>query len=131
MGEAPTTLTLTKPKLNTYAKQLVFVNRQSKTKPSQKQTILIAAEKYKPKVTKQEKSLTAWIQNDIFTLRQHEKENMYSTTAWLCDTIIDAAQKILKESVSAKHGFQSVCLGRTCAFQVSLSKSYIMGSTIG
>ena len=48
MGEALTTLTLTKPKQNTCAKQLMFVNRQSKTnqtKPSQKQTIEV--EKYK------------------------------------------------------------------------------------
>ena len=123
MGEALTTLTLTKPKQNTCAKQLMFVNRQSKTnqtKPFQKQTIEV--EKYKPKVTIQGKSSTVWIQNDIFTLRQHEKEIMYSTTAWLCDTVIDAAQKILKESVPAKNGFQSVCLGRTCAFQIETSE---------
>ena len=47
---------------------------------------------------------------------------MYNTTAWLCDTIIDAAQKILKESVPAKNGFQGVCLGRTCAVQIPTSE---------
>ena len=57
MGEALTTLTLTKPKQNVCAKQLMFVNRQSESiqiKPSQKQTIEV--EKYQPKVTIQENS---------------------------------------------------------------------------
>ena len=65
-----------------------------------------------------------WIQNEIITLYESEKDIIVSGD-WLTDTTIDAAQKILTAQFKAQFGeagFQSVGLGSTFAFEVESDK---------
>ena len=79
----------------------------------------IDVETYTPKTAEKENNFG--VENDLFTLTEDESI-LYSQTAWLTDTIIDTAQKLLKQKVPARNGFQDVCCGRTYAFDVESSE---------
>ena len=79
----------------------------------------IDVETYTPKTAEKENNFG--VQNDLFTLTEDESI-LYSQTAWLTDTIIDTAQKLLKQKVPARNGFQDVCCGQTYAFDVESSE---------
>lgn len=80
----------------------------------------IDVEGYTPKTA--EKANELWVKNDLFTLTKEDKSIPDSQTTWLTDTIIDAAQKLLKQKVWLKNGFQDVCCGRTYAFDIESSE---------
>ena len=51
-------------------------------------------------------------------LSREDKSILCSPSAWVPDTIIDAAQKLLNQKVPLQNGFQDNCCGRTCAFDI-------------
>ena len=59
-----------------------------------------------------------WLNNDLFQLDQSEKAILLTPVAWLTDSIIDASQKLLLQTMSSNTGFQSVTLERTLHFEV-------------
>ena len=50
--------------------------------------------------------------------RTSDTDILLNSTAWLTDTIIDAAQALLKKMTTAK-GFQPVCVGHTLLFEIN------------
>ena len=76
---------------------------------------VIEVEGYTPKAGKASKT---WVKNHLFTLSREDKSILCSPSAWLSATIIDAAQKLLKQKVPLQNGFQDICCGRTCAFDI-------------
>ena len=53
-----------------------------------------------------------------FKLRQSDKDILLSSTAWLTDSIINAAQKLLHKANPAVPGFQDVDLGLCRNFNI-------------
>ena len=60
----------------------------------------------------------AWIENDLYSLSQTDREILLSPTAWLNDNIICAAQMILKEQSVLQNGFQPSTRGQTYTFEI-------------
>ena len=58
-----------------------------------------------------------WIVNGDYTLTQKEREILMSPVEWLPDSIINAAQLVLKKE-SGLLGFQETTLGMTLAYDV-------------
>ena len=75
---------------------------------------VIPVEGYTPKMTGKANKRT------ICLLFQERRNHFF--VAWLTDTIIDAAQKLLKQEVPLQNGFQDVCCGKTCAFDIELTE---------
>ena len=100
---------------NTRAKQLMLKKRHQKFKKCSPVDV-IEVEGYTPK--KAGKASKTWVKNHLFTLSREDKSILCSPSAWLSDTIIDAAQKLLKQKVPLQNGFQDICCGRTCAFDI-------------
>ena len=119
--KAKTHLQPAKRQQNVKAKKLMFRNRQQKCK-DRPPLDSMDLDAYTPKTT--QKASKMWIQNGLFTLTEEDKSILYSQTetAWLTDTIINAAQKLLSQKVPLRNGFQDVCCGRTYAFNVEASE---------
>ena len=100
---------------NTRAKQLMLKKRQQKFKKCSPVDV-IEVEGYTPK--RAGKASKTWVKNHLFTLSREDKSILCSPSAWLSDTIIDAAKKFLKQKVPLQNGFQDICCGRTCAFDI-------------
>ena len=68
------------------------------------------------KLKKPEQSRKLWIPE--LNLAKSEQDVLLNPTAWLTDTLIDAAQILLKKANPAMSGLQSVVLGQTMNFDI-------------
>ena len=59
-----------------------------------------------------------WKKTDDCELSQNDRDILLHPTAWLNDTIISAAQLLLKKQSPLLGGFQPPCLGQACAFDI-------------
>ena len=96
---------------NNPAYQVGFINRKKKVCAPSDVTIDIDA--YTPNDTRQPKFFIP----DL-GLTQMDGEIIESSTSWLSDTIINAAQKVLKKVSPVVTGLQNVNLGLTKSFAV-------------
>ena len=58
-----------------------------------------------------------WIETQMYTLYDTEEAILSTPSKWLTDTIIDAAQSLLKSQCNIS-GLQHVCIGHTLAFDI-------------
>ena len=65
---------------------------------------------------KQIKPPAMWISS--LNLSQKDKEVLLSPTAWITDSIVNAAQQLLREQFPQLPGLQDVSLGLTVAFNI-------------
>lgn len=65
---------------------------------------------------KQAKSLGIWLPS--LNLSHKDKEILLSPTAWITDSIVNAAQQVLREQFPQLPGLQDVSLGPTMAFNI-------------
>ena len=114
------------------AKKLMFQRRQKSVGCSlpQEQIDLTSTPKKGSKSTKNAPK-RAWIENDLYSLSQTDREILLSPTAWLNDNIICAAQMILKEQSVLQNGFQPSTRGQTYTFEMILFRSSITAVDIG
>ena len=66
----------------------------------------------------QAKTDTTWIHNELYCLMQSDRDILLSPAAWLNDNIVSAAQKLLKQQLPVRNGFQDPCCGLAYAFQI-------------
>ncbi len=57
-----------------------------------------------------------WIAN--LNLLESDKNLILDTTAWITDSIVNAAQKLLKEQFPGINGLQNVCMGYVMGFEI-------------
>ena len=96
---------------NMNAKDLMQKQRQRKKTRDVNKSNPILVEENKSK----HKEPTIWIPE--LQLSSRDREILLSPTAWLTDSIIDAAQTLLKKATSVP-GLQSVCCGLTMTYDV-------------
>ena len=77
-----------------------------------KPSFTIDTEKYQLKSTYQDVSM--WVPE--LHLQESDREALLSCTAWLSDSVINAAQLLLKKANSAVSGLQDVLLGPVGGF---------------
>lgn len=58
-----------------------------------------------------------WVQNSVYTLSGEDRATLLSPVGWLGDSIISAAQTLLKQQSSIP-GFQQTCIGMTLTFEI-------------
>ena len=63
-------------------------------------------------------SLHVWKKADEYELSQKDREILLHPAAWLNDSIISAAQSLLKKENPMVGGFQPPYLGQTCGFDI-------------
>ena len=89
----------------------------------------------KVKETKYTVESSYWLKHNGYQLPMSDKHILLDTDAWLSDSIIAAAQVLLKENaVTNIEELQPPCLGQTCAFDVQRNEFvqiYIMEVVIG
>ena len=98
---------------NNAAQDLMFCRRQKRVKWSCYQDT-ITVEDYKLKEPIQ--SLKLWLPE--LNLAKSDRDILLNPTAWLTDSLIDAAQTLLKKANPAMQGLQSVTRGMTMNFDV-------------
>ncbi len=57
-----------------------------------------------------------WLKNSLCTLTEADRDILLSSSERINDSLITAAQNILKHQSNLKYGFQSPCLSQTYAF---------------
>ena len=99
-------------KQNEPAQQAMFRKRQLSQKHVVGDTIVLEdnSPQSQPAAMQQQRE-------QVKHLRKQETDILLSETAWLTDTIIDAAQSLLK-SMTPADGFQPVGLGQTLMFEI-------------
>ena len=63
-----------------------------------------------------------WIEMPLYTLSNDDEAILLSTSGWLNDNLINAAQAVLKHQFQLPVGLQDVSLGRTLAFDIQRSE---------
>ena len=63
-----------------------------------------------------------WIEAPLYTLYNDDEAVLSSTSAWLNNNLINAAQALLKHQFQLSAGLQDVSLGRTLAFDIQRSE---------
>lgn len=69
---------------------------------------------YEPKHEKSESK--PWISE--LSLLESDKDIVLNTTAWINDSVVNAAQKLLKKQFTSLNGLQDVALGYVMSFQI-------------
>ena len=49
-----------------------------------------------------------WLRNDLYFLKEEDKQILLSNNAWLNDRIMDAAQKLICKEIGTMDSYQSV-----------------------
>ena len=100
---------------NIKAKELVMKRRQRQLKVVKKPAV-IDVDKYQPKKPKRE------ILDQGTNLLERDRDILLNPAGLLNDSIIDAAQKLLKQAFPALSGLQCVCCGLTMNFDIEPSE---------
>ncbi len=98
---------------NKDAQNLMFQRRQKRTRSSTYHDV-VTVESYR--MSAQLKSKKPWIPD--LGLTETDRDTLLSSTAWLTNSIINAAQSLLKKVNPRMPGLQSVTLGLTMSFDV-------------
>ncbi len=109
----PTSTPLREQK-NKKAQKLMFLTRQKKQTEQKHDREVITVENHR--LRSAAKSPKPWIPD--LNLTMSDREILRSSTSWLTDPLIDAAQKLLKKANPLMSGFQSVTLGLTMSYDV-------------
>ena len=91
----------------------MFQRRQKLTRSSHRQDV-VTVDRYK--LTAPVKRPKPWIPD--LELTQTDRDTLLSSIAWVTDSIVNAAQNLLKKANPRMAGFQSVALGLTMSFDV-------------
>ena len=98
---------------NRDAQNFMFQRRQKLTRSSHRQDV-VTVDRYK--LTAPVKRPKPWIPD--LELTQTDRDTLLSSIAWVTDSIVNAAQSLLKKANPRMAGFQSVALGLTMSFDV-------------
>ena len=66
----------------------------------------------------QAKADKTWIHTELYCLLQSDRDILLNPAAWLNDNIVSAVQKLLKQQLPVRNGFQDPCCGLTYAFEI-------------
>lgn len=108
---------------NTKAQNLLFQERQKRIASSDPKNA-ITVEEYKMRT--EEQPIEPWIPS--LELTQHDKLILLSPAEWATDSIINAAQTLLRKANPQMPGLQSVAKGLTMAFDIEPGEFVRTGS---
>ena len=102
-----------KKTVNTAAKQLIVHNRNNSKRMALCSQEFVDLDKVMPSL-KHKKKCPVWIKNNFSV---DDREILLSAVGWLTDSIISAAQTLLK-CQSSTPGFQHPCIAGTMEFEI-------------